>query len=131
MGKERRSASEIREILQGYEESGLTRRQYCSQIGLPVTTFDYYRNRWQGGGGKEAEAPSAKQFLPQDELRRIFDPFMRGESVKQGSGIGLAIARAAIEAQGGNLDAESLERRCSAERARTSRPGQRPRDSPG
>jgi signal transduction histidine kinase len=51
--------------------------------------------------------------IPQDELRRIFDPFMRGESVKQGSGIGLAIARAAIEAQGGNLDAESPDRRGS------------------
>jgi signal transduction histidine kinase len=47
--------------------------------------------------------------IPQGELRRIFDPFVRGESAKQGSGIGLAIARAAIEAQGGNLDAESPE----------------------
>ena len=58
MGKERRSVSEVKKILQGYEESGLTRRQYCAQIGLPVTTFDYYRTRWQGGGGKQAGAPS-------------------------------------------------------------------------
>ena len=69
MGKERRSASEIRKILQGYEESGLTRRQYCSQIGLPMTTFDYYRTRWQGGGGKQAEAPLAKNALPHEEMR--------------------------------------------------------------
>ena len=80
MGKERRSASEIRKILQGYEEGGLTRRQYCLQIGLPVTTFDYYRNRWQGGGGgKEAETPVAKQPLPQDELRRNRNPLVRVE----------------------------------------------------
>ena len=69
MGKERRSASEVRKILQGYEESGLTRRQYCAQIGLPMTTFDYYRNRWQGGVGKQAEAPLANRVLPHDEMR--------------------------------------------------------------
>jgi hypothetical protein len=69
MGKERRSASEIGKILEGYDESGLTRRQYCAQIGLPVTTFDYYRNRWQGGSGKQAGAPSTKNALPYDEMR--------------------------------------------------------------
>ena len=43
----KRSASEIKRIVCGYEESGLTRRQYCSRIGIPVTTLDYYRNRSQ------------------------------------------------------------------------------------
>ena len=41
----KRTATEIKRILRGYEESGLTRREYCSQIGIPVTTLDYYRNR--------------------------------------------------------------------------------------
>ena len=79
MGKQRRSASEVKKILQGYEESGLTRRQYCSEIGIPVTTFDYYRNRWQGGGGKQAEASLAKKALTNAEMRRSRNPLMRVE----------------------------------------------------
>jgi hypothetical protein len=79
MGKQRRSASEVRKILQGYEESGLTRRQYCSGIGIPMTTFDYYRNRWQGGGGKQAEASLANKALTNEEMRRNQNPLMRVE----------------------------------------------------
>jgi hypothetical protein len=79
MGKQRRSASEVSKILQGYEESGLTRRQYCSEIGIPVTTFDYYRNRWQGGVGKQAEAPLVNKALTNEEMRRNQNPLMRVE----------------------------------------------------
>ena len=32
-------------MLKGYEESGLSRREYCQKEGIPVTTFDYYRQR--------------------------------------------------------------------------------------
>ena len=38
-----RSEEEIAELLAGYERSGVTRREYCQQHGVPVTTFDYYR----------------------------------------------------------------------------------------
>lgn len=38
-----RREEEIAELLAGYERSGLTRREYCEQSGVPVTTFDYYR----------------------------------------------------------------------------------------
>lgn len=31
--------------MRGYEESDLSRREYCRQIGIPVTTLDYYRQR--------------------------------------------------------------------------------------
>jgi hypothetical protein len=41
----KRSEQDIARLLKGYNESGLTRRQYCSQQGIPVTTFDYYRHR--------------------------------------------------------------------------------------
>lgn len=78
MGKERRSASEVKKILQGYEESGLTRRQYCAQIGIPVTTFDYYRTRWQGGG-KQAEVPSTKNALPLPQAETRLNRLMRVE----------------------------------------------------
>jgi hypothetical protein len=41
----KRTAEEIEGLLQGYEESGLSRQQYCQQEGIPVTTFAYYRRR--------------------------------------------------------------------------------------
>jgi hypothetical protein len=43
--KRGRSAEEIATIMTGYEQSGLTRREYCQQRGIPLTTFDYYRHR--------------------------------------------------------------------------------------
>jgi signal transduction histidine kinase len=42
-----------------------------------------------------------------EELGTIFEPFSRGHSRKPGTGLGLAIARRSIEAQGGQLQAES------------------------
>ncbi len=32
-------------MMTGYEQSGLTRQEYCRQRNIPVTTFDYYRHR--------------------------------------------------------------------------------------
>ena len=40
-----RTPEEIKRLLIGYEQSGLSRRQYCEQQGIAVTTFDYYRHR--------------------------------------------------------------------------------------
>ena len=42
---QKRSAEEVEQLLRGYEESGLSRHEYCRQLGIPVTTFDYYRQR--------------------------------------------------------------------------------------
>ena len=44
--------------------------------------------------------------IPADRLPRIFDLFVRGER-SQGLGIGLAVARALIEAHGGSITAKS------------------------
>jgi len=41
----RRTAEEVERLLKGYEESGLSRQEYCQREGIPVTTFDYYRQR--------------------------------------------------------------------------------------
>ena len=41
----KRTAEEIERLLQGYKESGLSRQEYCQREGIPVTTFDYYRQR--------------------------------------------------------------------------------------
>lgn len=45
--------------------------------------------------------------LPDEEIRRIFEPFHRVHVNKEGTGLGLAITRRAVEAQGGTIHAES------------------------
>ena len=45
--------------------------------------------------------------IPEQELKRIFEPFHRGSTHKPGTGLGLAIARRAVERQGGSIHAES------------------------
>lgn len=49
---QKRSADEVEQLLRGYEESGLPRVEYCRRLGIPVTTFDYYRQR----GARKAAA---------------------------------------------------------------------------
>jgi signal transduction histidine kinase len=46
--------------------------------------------------------------IPEDELAVIFEPFRRGNNGKPGTGLGLTIARRAMEAQAGSLSAESV-----------------------
>jgi transposase-like protein len=38
-----RSKREIRRIVEGYAASGMTRRQYCQEHGISITTLDYWR----------------------------------------------------------------------------------------
>jgi hypothetical protein len=42
---QKRSAEEVERLLRGYEESGLARREYCGQLGIAVSTLDYYRQK--------------------------------------------------------------------------------------
>lgn len=46
--------------------------------------------------------------VPGDEKETIFEPFQRGQAARgRGAGLGLATARAAVEAHGGTLTVES------------------------
>jgi signal transduction histidine kinase len=45
--------------------------------------------------------------ISEGDLRTIFEPFHRGTTKVPGTGVGLAIARRAIEAQGGTLQVAS------------------------
>ena len=38
-----RSKQEIRGIVEGYANSGLTRREYCAKHNIAITTLDYWR----------------------------------------------------------------------------------------
>jgi transposase-like protein len=40
-----RSKQEIRRIVEGYTASGMTRRQYCQEHGISITTLDYWRSK--------------------------------------------------------------------------------------
>lgn len=40
-----RTQQEIEQMIAAYEQSGLTRREYCEQQKVPLTSFDYYRHR--------------------------------------------------------------------------------------
>jgi signal transduction histidine kinase len=61
----------------------------------------------QGPDGLTVDVCDTCQGLSPAELRTIFEPFRRGRTAKAGTGLGLTIARRAVEAQGGTLDAES------------------------
>ena len=39
-----RSAEDLERMLAEYEQGGMTKRQYCEQQGIPLSTFDYH---WQ------------------------------------------------------------------------------------
>jgi hypothetical protein len=43
MGKEKRSADEIRRTTEEFQNSGLRRREFCRRHHIPVTTLDYWR----------------------------------------------------------------------------------------
>jgi hypothetical protein len=38
-----RSKKEIRDLVEGFAKSGMTRREYCTRHGVAMTTLDYWR----------------------------------------------------------------------------------------
>jgi len=44
MGETERS-QQMRQMLEEYKTSGLSRREFCQQRSIPVTTFDYWRGK--------------------------------------------------------------------------------------
>ena len=47
MGKTAARTSEMRRVVEEFQASGLTRREFCHQRAIPVTTLDYWRQRIQ------------------------------------------------------------------------------------
>jgi hypothetical protein len=48
MGKETRRSAAMRQMVEEWEASRLTRRAFCLKRGIPVTTFDYWRREHAG-----------------------------------------------------------------------------------
>jgi signal transduction histidine kinase len=61
------------------------------------------------GSGVEVRIQDCGEGIPPEILERIFDRFYRGEdaAVKPGLGLGLSIANALVEGQGGTIEMES------------------------
>ena len=47
MGKPSDRRSEMRRVAEAFRTSGLTRRAFCSQRGLALTTLDYWRQQFR------------------------------------------------------------------------------------
>jgi hypothetical protein len=45
MGKPAGRASEMRRVVEEFRLSGLTRREFCRQRAIPISTLDYWRQR--------------------------------------------------------------------------------------
>jgi hypothetical protein len=45
MGKPTDRRSEMRRVVEEFAASGLTRREFCSQRDIALTTFDYWRRQ--------------------------------------------------------------------------------------
>ena len=57
MGKETERSAEMRRVLEEYESSGLTRREFCQRRGIALTTFDYWRREHAMKPQKQARRP--------------------------------------------------------------------------
>jgi len=74
--------------------------KYTDEGGVEVATSEDARNWF-------VHIRDSCPGLSAEELKTIFEPFRRGATRKQGTGLGLTIARRAVEAQGGTIQAES------------------------
>jgi hypothetical protein len=57
MGKETKRSGEMRRMLEEYQASGLSRRAFCEQRRMPLTTFDYWQREHADKARKEAKRP--------------------------------------------------------------------------
>lgn len=54
MRKETERSAEMRRMLEEYVAGGLSRREFCRQRGITLTTFDYWRRVHAGQPAKQA-----------------------------------------------------------------------------
>ncbi len=85
MGKQRRSAADIRRMVEEFQSSGQTRREFCQRNHIAVTTFDYWR-RAQSRRARLVEVqvaasePSASFTLSLTNGRRIESSWEFGDA---------------------------------------------------
>ena len=82
----RRSEQEIEQLLRGFKPSGLTRRQYCEQQGIAVTTFDYYRR------SRQAKKKERRSSTPLVKVELTKPVHVSGPLPEQPAGFTLVLA---------------------------------------
>ena len=67
----RRSREEADRLVMEYEQSGLTRRIFCSQHGLPLATLDSYRRQRASGPGQAQDSAPALISISAPSVRFV------------------------------------------------------------
>jgi hypothetical protein len=57
MKEETKRSAEMRRMLEEYKTSELSRREFCEQRGIALTTFDYWRQEHGAKSEKKARRP--------------------------------------------------------------------------
>jgi hypothetical protein len=70
MGKPAR-ASEMRRVLDEFRASGLTRREFCRQRAIPISTLDYWRQRLPKPRLVKVEVAAGAEAAPQSFTLRL------------------------------------------------------------
>jgi len=60
MKEETKRSAEMRQVLEEYKASGLSRRAFCEQRGMALTTLDYWVRDLGQKATKQAQAPRAR-----------------------------------------------------------------------
>jgi transposase-like protein len=59
------SKEEKRRLIEAYAASGMTRREYCAQHGIAVSTLDYWRSKRSKGKTRKPKLARVTMALPQ------------------------------------------------------------------
>jgi hypothetical protein len=88
-GQTSERAAHWRAIIAAWSESGLTQPAFCSQKGIPLGTFAWWKHELSGGSQKRTRRPRRSRFL-RVELRPSAHP--AGDSNQDSIGSAWAVA---------------------------------------
>jgi hypothetical protein len=75
-----RSKQEIRSIISGFAQSGMTRREYCAKHNIGIATLDYWRRVEKKSNPKLVEVAIETQPQPTDSFALVLANGRRIES---------------------------------------------------